>query len=339
MAGNAVQRQTVLSLRETIARIEDRGLQGCARAVAKAADPAGFRRGKEEASRPEVLPLGVPKLDEVLNGGLPFGGMMEIRNAETRDAGAAVGFVAALAALYQRQKKESGCLAPVLWISQTLAAREAGQPYAPGLKAYGLDVQRFLFVSARTVKDALWIAETALSVPVFAAVVLEIRGNPASLALSESRRLHVRLEIRGNPASLALSESRRLHVRARAGGVPLLVFRQAGEEEASSAFFRFQVKPAPAGERPLPDGSVLCGSIGHPVFHLLVEKSRLQASDDIFLEWNAHDRRFYALDERWNAALQTNDEPTDPVDPLSASAGRSHRAHSLGRLLAFPRAS
>ncbi|WP_164828259.1 ImuA family protein [Sinorhizobium medicae] len=318
MAGNAVQRQTVLSLRETIARIEDRGLQGCARAVAKAADPAGFRRGKEEASRPEVLPLGVPKLDEVLNGGLPFGGMMEIRNAETRDAGAAVGFVAALAALYQRQKKESGCLAPVLWISQTLAAREAGQPYAPGLKAYGLDVQRFLFVSARTVKDALWIAETALSVPVFAAVVLEIRGNPASLALSESRRLHV---------------------RARAGGVPLLVFRQAGEEEASSAFFRFQVKPAPAGERPLPYGSVLCGSIGHPVFHLLVEKSRLQASDDIFLEWNAHDRRFYALDERWNAALQTNDEPTDPVDPLSASAGRSHRAHSLGRLLAFPRAS
>ncbi|WP_026161097.1 ImuA family protein [Sinorhizobium medicae] len=318
MAGNAVQRQTVLSLRETIARIEDRGLQGCARAVAKAADPAGFRRGKEEASRPEVLPLGVPKLDEVLNGGLPFGGMMEIRNAETRDAGAAVGVVAALAALYQRQKKESGCLAPVLWISQTLAAREAGQPYAPGLKAYGLDVQRFLFVSARTVKDALWIAETALSVPVFAAVVLEIRGNPASLALSESRRLHV---------------------RARAGGVPLLVFRQAGEEEASSAFFRFQVKPAPAGERPLPDGSVLCGSIGHPVFHLLVEKSRLQASDDIFLEWNAHDRRFYALDERWNAALQTNDEPTDPVDPLSASAGRSHRAHSLGRLLAFPRAS
>lgn len=318
MAGNAVQRQTVLSLRETIARIEDRGLQGCARAVAKAADPAGFRRGKEEASRPEVLPLGVPKLDEVLNGGLPFGGMMEIRNAETRDAGAAVGFVAALAALYQRQKKESGCLAPVLWISQTLAAREAGQPYAPGLKAYGLDVQRFLFVSARTVKDALWIAETALSVPVFAAVVLEICGNPASLALSESRRLHV---------------------RARAGGVPLLVFRQAGEEEASSAFFRFQVKPAPAGERPLPDGSVLCGSIGHPVFHLLVEKSRLQASDDIFLEWNAHDRRFYALDERWNAALQTNDEPTDPVDPLSASAGRSHRAHSLGRLLAFPRAS
>ncbi|WP_164855813.1 ImuA family protein [Sinorhizobium meliloti] len=317
MAGNAVQRQTVLSLRETIARIEDRGVPGCVRS-AKTADPAGFRRGKEEATRRKILPLGVPQFDEVLQGGLPLEGMMEIRNAETRDAGAAAGFVAALAVLYQRQKKENGRLAPVLWISQTLAACEAGQPYAPGLKAYGLDAERFLFVSARTVKDALWIAETALSVPVFAVVVLEIRGNPACLALSESRRLHV---------------------RARAGGVPLLVLRQAGEEEASSAFFRLQVKPAPAGERPLPDGSVLCGSIGHPAFHLLVEKSRRQASDDIFLEWNAHDRRFYSLDERRSAALQTNDEPTDPVDPLSASADRPRRAQPMGRLLVFARAS
>ncbi len=67
--------------------------------------------------------------------------------------GPAAGFVAALAVLYQRQKKENGRLAPILWISQTLAACEAGQPYAPGLKAYGLDAERFLFVSARTVKD------------------------------------------------------------------------------------------------------------------------------------------------------------------------------------------
>ena len=316
MAGNAVQRQTVLSLRETIARIEDRRLPGCVRAAK--ADPAGFRRGKEGASRRKVLPVGIPQFDDVLGGGLPLEGMTEIRNAETRDAGAAAGFVTALAALYQRERKERGHLAPVLWISQALASREAGQPYAPGLKAYGLDAERFLFVAARTVKDALWIAETALSVPIFAAVVLEIRGNPACLALSESRRLHV---------------------RARAGGVPLLVFRQAGEEEASSAFFRFQVKPAPAGERPLPDGSMLCGSIGHPVFHLLVEKSRLQASADIFLEWNAHDRRFYPIDERRSAALQTNHEPANPVDPLSAPAGRSRRAQPMGRLLAFARAS
>ncbi|MEY9168039.1 protein ImuA [Sinorhizobium fredii] len=317
MAENAVQRQTILSLRDTISRIENCNLPGIVR-TAKAADAAGFRRGREGTLHRKVLPLGIAPLDDVLKGGLPLEGLMEIRNAETRDAGAAAGFVAALAVLYQRERKEKGHLAPVLWISQALASREAGQLYAPGLKSYGLDPERFLFVSVRTVKDALWVTETALSVPVFAAVILEIRGNPASLALSESRRLHV---------------------RARAGGVPLLLLRQAGEEEASSAFFRFQIKPAPAGERPLPDGSVLCGSFDHPAFHLHVEKSRAYGSAGIFLEWNAHDRRFYPLDERRSAALQAHGQPENPVDPLSASAGRSHRTQPLGRLLAFARAS
>lgn len=317
MAENAVQRQTILSLRETIARIEN-GCPPAVMPVTRESDRAGFRRSREGASQRKVLPLGIPSLDDVLKGGLPLEGMVEIRNAETRDAGAAAGFVMALAVLYQRQRKEKGHLAPVLWISQALASREAGRPHAPGLGSYGLDAKRFLFVSARTVKDALWIAETALAVPVFAAIVLEIRGNPACLAFSESRRLHV---------------------KARAGRVPLLLFRQAGEEEASSAFFRFQIKPAPAGERPLPDGSMLCGSIGHPAFHLLVEKSRASAPADIFLEWNAHDRRFYPIDERRNAALQAIDQPENPGDPLSASAGRSRRAQPLGRLLAFARAS
>ena len=317
MAENAVERQTILSLRDTIARIENCSLPGIVRSV-RAADAAGFRRGSEGTLQRKALPFGIAALDDVLEGGLPLEGMMEIRNAETRDAGAAAGFMAALAVLYQQERQEKGHLAPVLWISQALASREAGQLHAPGLKSHGLDAERFLFVSARTVKDALWIAETALSVPVFAAVVLEIRGNPACLALSESRRLNV---------------------RARAGHVPLLLFRQAGEEEASSAFFRFQIRPAPAGERPLPDGSVLCGSIDHPAFHLLVEKSRAYGSADIFLEWNAHDRCFYPLDARRSAALQADGQPENPVDPLSAPAGRSRRAQPLGRLLAFARAS
>ncbi|MDK1387537.1 hypothetical protein QN224_19160 [Sinorhizobium sp. 8-89] len=317
MAEKAVQRETVLSLRETIAQIENRRLPGIVRA-AKAADPAGFRRKRGEAPRNKVLPLGVPELDDVLDGGLPLEGMTEIRNAETRDAGAAAGFVTALAVLCQRMKKEKGHLAPILWISQTLASREAGLPYAPGLKSYGLDIERFLFVSVRTVKDALWIAEAALSVPVFAAVILEIRGNPDCLALSESRRLHV---------------------RARTGGVPLLVFRQAGEEEASSAFFRLQIKPAFAGERPLPDGSMLCGSIGHPAFHVLVEKSRAYASADIFLEWNAYDRRFYPIEQHQSVAPPADGQPANSVDPFSASVGRSSGADSMGRLLAFARAS
>lgn len=319
MAENAVQRETVLSLRETIARIENRRLPGVVKAV-KAADPAGFRR-KEEGSQTsgrKVLPLGIPELDDILEGGLPLEGMTEIRNSETRDAGAAAGFATALSALCQQARRQTGDVgAPVLWISQSLASTEAGLPYGLGLKAYGLDIRSLILSLPRTVKDALWIAETALSVPVFCAVILEIRGNPASLALSESRRLHV---------------------RARAGRIPLLLLRQSGHEEASSAFFRLHIEPAPARERPLPDGSMLCGSIGHPVFHVIAEKSRSPAPVGLFLEWNPHDRRFYPV-EPLPAAAAADPEPAHSVARLSASSGRPGGAGTLGHLLAFPRAS
>lgn len=317
MADKAVERETVLSLRETIARIENRRLPGVVRA-AKAADPGGFRQREEDEPGRRALALGVADLDDLLEGGLPLEGMTEIRNAETRDAGAAAGFAAALSVLCQQARLEKGePAAPVLWISQSKASNEAGMPYGLGLKAYGLDVRGLVFSLPRTVKDALWIAEAALSVPSFCAVILEIRGNPGALALSESRRLHV---------------------RSRAGHVPLLLLRQSGHEEASSAFFRFLVEPAPARERPLPDGSMLRGSIGHPVFHVIAEKSRAPAPLGFLLEWNPHDRRLYPV-EPLPAAAAADPEPAHSVARLSASSGRSGRAQTLGELVAFPRAS
>ncbi|MEI2298946.1 ImuA family protein [Ensifer sp. MJa1] len=317
MADKAVQRETVLSLRETIARIENRRLPGVVRA-AKAADPGGFRPREDDEPGRRALALGIAELDDLLDGGLPLEGLTEIRNAETRDAGAAAGFTAALSVLCQKARLEKGePVAPVLWISQSMASNEAGMPYGLGLKAYGLDVRGLVFSLPRTVKDALWIAEAALSVPSFCAVILEIRGNPAALALSESRRLHV---------------------RSRAGHVPLLLLRQSGHEEASSAFFRFLVEPAPARERPLPDGSMLRGSIGHPVFHVIAEKSRAPAPLGFQLEWNPHDRRLYPV-EPLPAAAAADPEPAHSVARLSASSGRSGRPQALGELVAFPRAS
>lgn len=317
MADKAVERETVLSLRETIARIENRRLPGVVRA-AKAADPGGFRQREDDEPGRRALALGIADLDDLLEGGLPLEGMTEIRNAETRDAGAAAGFAAALSVLCQQARLKKGePAAPVLWISQSMASTEAGMPYGLGLKAYGLDVRGLIFSLPRTVKDALWIAEAALSVPSFCAVILEIRGNPGALALSESRRLHV---------------------RSRAGHVPLLLLRQSGHEEASSAFFRFLVEPAPARERPLPDGSMLRGSIGHPVFHVIAEKSRAPAPLGFLLEWNPHDRRLYPV-EPLPAAAAADPEPAHSVARLSASSGRSGRAQTLGELVAFPRAS
>ncbi|HTO32398.1 MAG TPA: hypothetical protein VL202_14670 [Pararhizobium sp.] len=317
MEQSTMTRERLSALRETISRLENENVPGLLK-TARKGNPAGFgsMTGKEEekgVSCP-VLPLGIDALDAVLQGGLPLGGLTEVRTAETRDAGAALGFVLALAVLCQSDRR-SRPGSPILWIGQGMAASEAGHPYGRGLEAYGLDTGSCIFSSPRTVLDALWIAEAALSVPVFTAIILEVRGNPAHFGLNESRRLHL---------------------RARAGKVPILLLRQAGEEEASSALFRFLVTPARATGRPLPDGSILAGSIGNPVFRVAVEKSRAFASLEFLMEWNSHARRFrHILPE----TAASHAEPAYPLAEFPASAGGPGGAEEMGRVMAFQKAS
>lgn len=315
MATKAVPGAGLSALRETIARIENEKLPGLTRS-ARSADEAGFRRRESAGGEPgkKVLPIGVGALDRALDGGFPLEGLTEIRAPQTRDAGAATGFALAIAALCQGAVSAELRL-PVLWIGEVMGAKEAGLPYPVGLQAHGLDMRRFLLGRPRTVQDAMWIVEAALTAPVFAAVILEVRGNPACLGLSESRRLHV---------------------RARAGSTPLLLLRQSGEEEASSALYRLRVEPISGRGRLLPDGTVLPGSIGNPVFHVTAEKSRMLSHAGTVLEWSPHDRRFYPLSPD-AAALQP--DPTHPVAHLPASAGGPGGASALGHVVAFKRAS
>ena len=316
MVPTAMARERLCALRETISRIENRNASSLRRSTGTA-EANGFSRRQTEmhASERPVLAFGVPELDHILEGGLPLAGLSEIRTQQTRDSGAATGFLLGVAALCQERRRDRGMSAPVLWIAQPMAGLEAGRPYAVGLQAYGLATGHLLLADPRTLEDALWIAEAALDVAAFAAVILEVRGNPAGLGLGESRRLHV---------------------RARAGRLPLLLFRQAGEEEASSAVFRLQVRPAPARPRLLPDGSFLDGSIGSPVFRITPEKSRIPSSSDILVEWNAHDRQFRPF-EPDAIAFPADAAHSIPHIPLSAQ--RQAGANALGKLLAFPRAS
>lgn len=312
MASPALAQERLVALREAIARIEN------------ADGPALTRRkrrwqwdGRESADgAPSVSGSGeTADLDTVFDGGLPASGLVEIRNAQTRDMGAATGFSLALAAL--RQDLAEGGGGATLWIGQALALSEAGTPYGPGLKRHGLDPARFLLARPRTVADALWMAEAALGVPAFSAVILEIRGNPQGFGLTESRRLQM---------------------RARAGGVLLLLLRQAGQEEASSALCRLRIDPAPAGERPLPDGTTLEGSLGNPVFLVTPEKSKTADPVGTFLEWNPDDRRFNRLEPRPAAAPEER-RPADPLPLVSLSSHRPGGPAALGKVVAFQGAS
>lgn len=323
MAETAVARETLFALRETIARLEGRPVPELAAAEQEVMAADDGRR--KDADERLLLPLGIPRLDKALEGGLPLDGMTEIRSHLLREAGAASGFALALASRLQvgrlqvgkdeagKDEKESS---PVLWIGDTVAAMEAGFPYAVGLKDFGLQPERFLYAAPRKLEEALWLAETAVASGVFSVIILEVRGNPARFGLTESRRLSL---------------------RAKTACRPLFVLRQAGEEEASSATFRFSVEPGPASSRLLPDGSMLGGSIGNPVFRLTLEKSRNPAPLSILLEWNSHDRQFNAPVPEPERSLPAERKPTHPGAYLSASVDRPDRTKALGPVLAFVR--
>lgn len=313
MAANAMARETLFALRQTIARIEGRASTGL---IATAEDPSRVGLGAPVTGNAgeAVLPVGPMELDALMEGGLPLDALTEIRSAQLRDAGAASGFVLALSVRLLARKATVSGPARVLWIGERVAAMEAGLPHAAGLMDYGLEPHHLLYATPRRLEDGLWLAEAGLGSGAFAAVILEINGNPRRFGLTESRRLSL---------------------KARSAGRPLLLLRQGGEEEAGSAFFRFCVRPAPAQGYLLPDGTELGRSIGNPAFHVTLEKSRLPAPADIHLEWNAHDRLFFlARPDALSAG-----KPADFGAGFPASADRPDRAPPMGTVLAFSRAS
>lgn len=313
MAHKAAAQETVFALRQQIAKMEGRPLPA---AAAKEQAELAARLADCDAEDGRIrLPFDIPLLDEALDGGLLLDAITEIRSLSFHDAGAACGFTLSLAAQVKVEKNAAG--GAVLWIADAFCGHEAGALHAGGFRQFGIDPHQFFYASPRRLDEALWLAETALTSGAFVATILEVRGNPKSFGLTESRRLSL---------------------RAKAAGRPLFLVRHTGDEEASSASSRMLVKPAPALERRLADGSMLGGSIGHPVFQLTLEKSRNPAPLSFLLEWNPRDRQFHlARDPKRSSYPEL--QPTHSGASLSVSGDRQDRPEALGRILALERAS
>ena len=265
MATSAAAQETFFALREEIARIEGR-LAARLEETAPAAGSGAVLVRRNGGAVTSLLATGAEGFDRALGGGLPQAALTEIQGAETRDAGSSTGFVLALVSLLLGKAP-----APVLWTGTFDVFREAGLPYAPGLRSlYGIEPARLLVAPAQRLADALWIAEEAARMGGFSAVLVEIRGNPARFDLTASRRLH--------------------H-RARDAGRPVFLLRQAGFPEPTAAPVRLIVSPAPAGPRQTVSGA-LCGSIGPPCFRIAVSKSLSAPAAQFTLEWNVHERAF-----------------------------------------------
>jgi protein ImuA len=264
MALSAAARAELSRLRRDIADIEGRFADE-ERLVLEAALPeslASNAAGQGLSHRKDArLALGVPPFDAALGGGLPLATLHEVHSTESRDGGAASGFVLALIARLAAMRRGSA----VVFISETETRRESGRLYAPGLAALGLDPLHLVDVAVRTEEEALWAFEAALSCSGVGAAICELRQ-----------------------ASLDLSATRRCALRARATGVTgfLLRFGNAWSEP-TAADLRFRVMPAPAGTI----GRFNAG-VGRMAWLVRLEKNRLGRTGAFVLEWNAHERSF-----------------------------------------------
>jgi protein ImuA len=292
MATTAAAQAELCRLRRNIARIEgrlaeedrlpDAVIQGGDPLAGAAAihAPAGAQSREKLRGR---LKLGIAHLDAVLGGGLPLAALHEIRATQSRDGGAVSGFALALVT----RLAALGGVSSIVWIGEADLRREAGELYAPGLAALGLDPASVIEVAVRTEKEALWAFEAALSCRGLGVAVCELRQ-----------------------ASLDLSATRRCALRAREGGVTGFLLRLGNEwAEPSAAELRFGVSPAPAGEI----GRFASG-VGRMAWRLTLEKNRLGPTGVFTVEWNSHERSFV---ERG--------EGTALADPQPLSATPSHR--------------
>jgi protein ImuA len=186
-----------------------------------------------------VLPFGVPEIDNALPWrGLALGALHEI-SGPARDA-AALGFVSAL--LARLAARAPGM---VLWCRRLGAAYEAGNIYAPGLAAFGLDPSRLILLGARHGRDVLWALREGLSCPRLLAVVGEVEKT--AIGLTASRRLQLAAEKSGVSCFL-------LRTTPPEGGQVNNLPPEGGQAditpEPSAALSRWHLRSAPSGPVP-----------------------------------------------------------------------------------------
>ncbi len=111
----------------------------------------------------------------------PMGTVHEFISYEPAEAASTNGFVTALAGKFMKE----GALC--LWIGNQRKV------FPCGLKHFGFEPDRIVFINAAKQKDALWIIEEALKCEALTAVIGEIK----ELSFTESRRLQLAVERSG----------------------------------------------------------------------------------------------------------------------------------------------
>ena len=156
-----------------------------------------------------AAPLGAAAIDDCLPwGGLPLGGLHEIRPTRPDARGAALGFAACLLGRVARQRHGR-----LLWLTLS------DHLYPAGLAGLGVPTERLLVVRPPRQADLLWAAEEGLRCKGVAGVLAELAGADFTAA-------------------------RRLSLASRGSGVPGLLLNQGAT--LGAVLTRWEVAPAPS---------------------------------------------------------------------------------------------
>ena len=259
----------------------------------------GMALGGNEA-RP--LSLGASAADHCLDGGLPCGGLHEVRSPLARDIGAATGFALGLAA--RAMQAERGLRDGIVWVTDPAVRVDAGAPFPAGLAQYGLDPSSLTMVEPGDLQGAMWAADEAAGCNGLAALIFQIKGNPARFDMTATRRLML---------------------RARQSGVLALTLRQSGEEEASAAATRWRVNTEISGA-----DDTLERGVGAMRLSLTLERNRAGRTGQWLLAWNPKDRSFDHAAPNPDAR---SNSPAHSLDRLPVAADRQDPSGEMGQVL------
>ena len=158
------------------------------------------REGFKPVPAGEGMDIGLGRMKSAFpNNIFPIGAVHEFSCARVEDAATSAGFIAAILGSLMR----SGGVA--IWISSRRTI------FPPGLKIFGIEPDKIVFVDLQKQKDVLWVMEEALKCEGIAAVV----GEMSELSFTASRRLQLAVEqsrvtgfiFRINPRNLNITAS------------------------------------------------------------------------------------------------------------------------------------
>lgn len=216
--------------------------------------------------------FGDAAIDHAFRDGLPRGAVHEVFATEAGDAGAATGFVVAMAL------RASSDQSPILWLEEDFATQEHGFPYAPGLHNIGLDPQRLIIVRCSSPQDVLKAAADSLA----------IRGTGAVIIAPWS-----------NPKCLDLTASRKLLLTAQQTNVPAFLLRLGAIPSENAAVTRWLIRAASSQ-------SSGANAPGHPVFDATLIRNRQGATGQWILQWESDDHVFRQVEPVSGAVVSTS---------------------------------